>query len=515
MFCDESCPALALTDLSNVFGMVKFYQAARSQGLKPIMGCDVWISNDADRDKPFRVLLLCASSAGYLRLCDWLTRAYRNNQHRGRAEIHKKWLSETGTEGLIVLSGAHLGDIGHALLADNAEQAKKHSQFWADLFPQRFYIELQRPGQPNAEHYVKRAVRLASGLKLPVVATHPVPFLKREDFVAHEARVCIAEGYVLSDQRRPRHFTEEQYFKTQAEMAKLFSDLPQALDNAVEIARRCNFPLDLGKSRLPPFPTPEGVSLELYLHERSVAGLELRMQALYPDPATRAEHMPRYRERLEFEIETIVQMGFPGYFLIVADFINWAKANGVPVGPGRGSGAGSLVAYSLGITDLDPLRYDLLFERFLNPERVSMPDFVIEYVKQKFGADSVSQIATFGTMAAKAVVRDVGRVLDLSYTFCDQLAKLIPFQPGRHITLADARKMEPQLKEREEKEEEVRELLALAGKLEGLTRNVGMHAGGVLIAPGKLTDFCPLYGADGSDSMVSQFDMKDVEAAGL
>ncbi|HYN27809.1 MAG TPA: DNA polymerase III subunit alpha, partial [Burkholderiales bacterium] len=522
----DAMPALALTDLSNVFGMVKFYQSARSQGLKPIIGCDVWISNEGDRDKPFRALLLCASSAGYLRLCDWLTRAYRNNQHRGRAEIHKKWLSETGTEGLIALSGAHLGDVGHALLADNPQQAQKLAQEWAQLFPERFYIEVQRAGHPHAEHYVKRVVRLASGMKLPVVATHPVQFLKREDFVAHEARVCIAEGYVLSDQRRPRHFTEEQYFKSQAEMVELFADLPQALENSVEIARRCNLPLDLGKSRLPLFPTPAGASHEQYLHERSVAGLELRMQALYPEPVARAEHMPRYHERLEFEIKTIVQMGFPGYFLIVADFINWAKANGVPVGPGRGSGAGSLVAYSLGITDLDPLRYDLLFERFLNPERVSMPDFdvdfcqdgrdrVIEYVRHKYGEESVSQIVTFGTMAAKAVVRDVGRVMEWNYSRTDELAKLIPFQPGRLVTLRDAREMEPRLKEREESEEETRELLALAGQLEGLTRNVGMHAGGVLIAPGKLTDFCPLYTASGSDSAVSQLDKDDVEAIGL
>ena len=522
----DAMPALALTDLSNVFGMVKFYQTARSQGLKPIIGCDIWLSNEADRDKPFRALLLCASAAGYLLLCDWLTRAYRNNQHRGRAEIHKKWLSETGTDGLIALSGAHLGDIGHALLADNPRQAQKLATQWAQLFPQRFYIELQRAGYPHAEHYVKRAVRLASGLKLPVVATHPVQFLKREDFVAHDARVCIAEGYVLSDQRRPRHFTEEQYFKTQAEMSELFADLPQALDNSVEIARRCNFPLDLGKSRLPLFPTPEGASLEQYLHERSVAGLELRMQALYPEPAARAGHMPRYRDRLEFEIKTIVQMGFPGYFLIVADFINWAKENGVPVGPGRGSGAGSLVAYSLGITDLDPLRYDLLFERFLNPERVSMPDFdvdfcqdgrdrVIEYVRKKYGEESVSQIVTFGTMAAKAVVRDVGRVMEWNYSRTDELAKLIPFQPGKLITLKDAREMEPRLKEREESDDETRELLALAEQLEGLTRNVGMHAGGVLIAPGKLTDFCPLYTASGSNSAVSQLDKDDVEAIGL
>jgi DNA polymerase-3 subunit alpha len=522
----DGTPALALTDLSNLFGMVKFYQAARSQGLKPLIGCDVWISNELDRDKPHRALFLCASRAGYLKLCDWLTRAYRSNQHRGRAEIQKEWLRDSGTDGLIALSGAHLGDIGHALLADYAAQAKKHAQFWAELFPQRFYIELQRPGQPNAEHYVKRAVRLASALKLPVVATHPVQFLKREDFVAHEARVCIAEGYVLSDQRRPRHFTEEQYLKSQAEMAELFADLPQALENAVEIARRCNFSLELGKSRLPLFPTPDGMTLEAFLHERAVAGLEERMLALYVDGAARTGHMPRYRERLEFEIATIVQMGFPGYFLIVADFINWAKNNGVPVGPGRGSGAGSLVAYSLGITDLDPLRYGLLFERFLNPERVSMPDFdvdfcqagrdrVIDYVRQKYGNDSVSQIVTFGTMAAKAVVRDVGRVMEWNYSRTDELAKLIPFQPGKLITLQMAREMEPRLKEREESEEETRELLALAGQLEGLSRNVGMHAGGVLIAPGKLSDFCPLYTASGSDSAVSQLDKDDVEAIGL
>jgi DNA polymerase-3 subunit alpha len=531
----DGMPALALTDLANVFGMVKFYRAARGRGVKPVIGCDVWISNDADRDKPHRLLLLCQSHAGYLRLCELLTRAYRTNLHRSRAEIRKTWFEETGTEGLIALSGAHLGDIGQALAADNERQARKLAREWHALFPHRFYVELQRLG-PGAmtsgaasvpvEACVQRAVRLASALKLPVVATHPVQFLKRDDFRAHEARVCIAEGYVLSDPRRPRRFSPEQYFKSQAEMTELFRDIPAALANSVEIAKRCNLTLELGRSRLPEFPTPNRESLEDYLRLRAAEGLELRLARLYRDEAVRAEKAPRYRERLEFEINTIVQMGFAGYFLIVADFINWARTNGVPVGPGRGSGAGSLVAYSLGITDLDPLQHDLLFERFLNPERVSMPDFdidfcqdgrdrVIEYVKSKYGADSVSQIATFGTMAAKAVVRDVGRVLDMPYTFCDQLAKLIPFQPGRHITLREAREMEPQLKEREEKEEEVRELLALAEKLEGLTRNVGMHAGGVLIAPGKLTDFCPLYTSDSSGAAVSQFDKDDVEAIGL
>jgi DNA polymerase III subunit alpha len=522
----DGMPALALTDLANVFGLVKFYQAARANGVKPIVGCDLWIANEQDRDKPHRLLLLCQNRAGYLRLCDLLSRAYRGNQYRGRAEVAKSWFAELATDGLIALSGAQHGDVGHALLADNASAARHLAQRWAELFPNRFYLELQRAGHPQDSVYVQRAIRLAGSLRLPVVATHPVQFLLPEEFRAHEARVCISQGYILADQRRPRLFTAEQYFKTQAQMGELFADLPAALANSVEIAKRCSFELELGKSRLPDFPTPDGAGLDDYLHNQANAGLDSRLAALYPDSAQRQEQAPPYRERLELEIGTVIKMGFAGYFLIVADFINWAKGNGVPVGPGRGSGAGSLVAYSLGITDLDPLRYDLLFERFLNPERVSMPDFdidfcqdgrdrVIEYVREKYGADSVSQIATFGTMAAKAVVRDVGRVLDMPYTFCDQLAKLIPFHPGKLITLKMAREMEPLLAEREQKEEEVRGLLELAERLEGLTRNVGMHAGGVLIAPGKLTDFCPLYSAEGTDNVVSQFDKDDVEAVGL
>jgi DNA polymerase-3 subunit alpha len=521
----DAMPALAITDLGNVFGMVKFYEAARGNGLKPIIGCDVWIGNDGDRDKPGRLLLLVQNREGYLHLCDWLSRAYLTNQHRGRPEVRREWL-EAGTGGLIALSGAQHGDVGYALAADNVEAAGRHAKAWAELFPGCYYLEIQRAGHPHAEQLLQQSIRLASALRLPVVATHPVQFLNKEEFLAHEARVCISEGYVLSDRRRPRHFTEQQYFKSQEEMAQLFADLPQALENAVEIARRCNFAFELGKARLPLFPTPDNAPLERYLQERAEAGLEARMRQLYPEAAGREKQLPRYRERLAFEIQTIVQMGFPGYFLIVADFINWAKSNGVPVGPGRGSGAGSLVAYSLGITDLDPLRYDLLFERFLNPERVSMPDFdidfcqdgrdrVIDYVRQKYGAESVSQIATFGTMAAKAVVRDVGRVMEWNYSRTDELAKLIPFQPGKLITLKDAREMEPRLKEREKNEEETRELLALAEQLEGLTRNVGMHAGGVLIAPGKLSDFCPLYTASGAENVISQLDKDDVESIGL
>ena len=522
----DAMPALAITDLANLFGTVKFYKAARAAGVKPVIGCDVWIGNEAERDKPSRLLLLCRNRQGYLQLSQLLTRAWLENQARGRAEIRKEWLSADAVDGLLALSGAQAGDIGGALAQDHAALAERLAQEWAQLFPQRFYIELQRAGAPNAEHYIQRALALAGRLGLPVVATHPVQFLKPEEFLAHEARVCIAEGYVLADQRRPRVFTRESYFKSQAEMAELFADLPEALANSVEIARRCNLVLELGKSKLPPFPTPAGVSLEDYLAQQAAQGLAARLAKLYPDEAERVRREPEYRARLEFEIKTITQMGFSGYFLIVADFINWAKANAVPVGPGRGSGAGSLVAYSLGITDLDPLRYDLLFERFLNPERVSMPDFdidfcqdgrdrVIEYVKNKYGAQSVSQIATFGTMAAKAVVRDVGRVMEWNYGRTDELAKMIPFQPGKLITLAMAREMEPRLAEREQNDEETRELLALAEQLEGLTRNVGMHAGGVLIAPGKLTDFCPLYTAQGAESVVSQFDMKDVEAVGL
>src|SRR6059058_1444046 len=518
----DGMPALALTDSANLFGMVKFYGAARAAGVKPIVGADCWVQNEADRDKPYRVLLLCASRAGYRRLCELLSRAWLRNQHRAKAEIARGWLQENGTDGLIALSAAAAGDVGQALLSDQSPLAERLARDWAQLFPGRYYIELQRAGFANAEALLSRSVALATRVGLPVVATHPVQFLEPEDFKAHEARVCIAQGYVLGDQRRPKLFTAEQYFKRRAEMVKLFADLPQALDNSVEIARRCNLEIELGKSRLPAFPTPPGVTVDQYLENAAEAGLARRLEQL----GLKTEDVPRYRERLAFEIRTIVQMGFAGYFLIVADFINWAKKNGVPVGPGRGSGAGSLTAYALGITDLDPLRYDLLFERFLNPERISMPDFdidfcqdgrdrVIDYVRRKFGEESVSQIATFGTMAARAVVRDVGRVLDLGYNFCDQIAKLIPVQPGRNVTLAEARKLEPLLAEREKNEDEVRELLELGEKLEGMVRNVGMHAGGVLIAPGRLTEYCPLYAAEGTDHVISQLDKDDVEAIGL
>jgi DNA polymerase III subunit alpha len=520
----DAMPALALTDLSNLFGAIKFYKAAREKGVKPIIGCDIWLENTKNRDQAFRLLLLVQNSAGYRKLCQLLSRAYLENQYRGRAEIKQVWLDDT--EGLILISGGAQSDIGAALQANNHAASRVCVKMWSALFPNRFYLELQRTASDNSaqESLINNVLGLASECALPVVATHPIQFTTPDDFKAHEARTCISEGYMLADSRRPKNFTEQQYFKSQQQMCELFADIPEALANSVEIAKRCNLIIELGKNYLPNFPTPNNESLDIYLAQQSENGLEGRLQQLYPNEKLREEKRPEYAARLAFECKMINRMGFAGYFLIVADFINWAKNNGVPVGPGRGSGAGSLVAYSLNITDLDPLEYHLLFERFLNPDRVSMPDFdidfcmdgrdrVIDYVKKKYGLDAVSQIATFGTMAAKAVIRDVGRVLDLPFNFVDGIAKLIPLELG--ITLDAALEKEPQLQERRESEEEVAQLLELALRLEGLVRNVGMHAGGVLISPGKISDFSPIYcQADGA-SLVSQYDKDDVEAVGL
>ncbi|PIL44415.1 DNA polymerase III subunit alpha [Massilia eurypsychrophila] len=535
---NDKQPALAMTDLANLFGMVKFYKAARGKGIKPVIGVDAWITNDDNRDRPSRLLLLAKNHTGYLQLCELLSRAWLTNQHKGRAEIRADWLEalatstsslhpdQTQANGLIVLSGAHFGDVGQAIENGDLALAERRAARWAAVFPGHFYMEVQRSGQPNQEPQLRHTVALAARLGLPVVATHPVQFLSPDEFIAHEARTCIAEGEMLANAKRVKRFNEEMRFKTQAEMAELFVDMPAALANSVEIAKRCNVVLTLGKPQLPDFPTPPGMTIDQFLVSESMAGLEQRLLQLYPDPVKREAERPRYEARLKFETDTICNMKFPGYFLIVAEFIKWAKENGVPVGPGRGSGAGSLVAYSLLITDLDPLQYNLLFERFLNPERVSMPDFdidfcqegrdrVIQHVKDLYGKEAVSQIATFGTMAAKGAIRDVGRVLDFGYNFCDGISKLIPFKPGKPVTIADAIAEEPQLAERLENEDEVKQLLDLAQQVEGIARNIGMHAGGVLIAPGKLTDFCPLYTQGGDSGVVSQYDKDDVEAVGL
>lgn len=515
-------PAVALTDQSNMFAMVKFYRAALARGIQPILGADLWLHAE-EGDAPCRLTLLCQNREGYLNLTRLISRSYIEGQQRGMALVDPAWLEGHGT-GLIALSGAREGDVGRALLARNEELAGERLAHWKRLFGDRYYLELQRTGREHEEDYLHATVRLASASGTPPVATNDVRFISRGDFEAHEARVCIHDGRTLDDPRRPRRYSEQQYLRTPAEMAELFRDLPEALDNTVEIARRCHFELRLGENFLPDFPVPAGYSIGSYLRAEAERGLEQRLAVITADAGDPAALRRRYTERLERELDVIEQMGFPGYFLIVADFIQWAKKNGVPVGPGRGSGAGSLVAYALGITNLDPLAYDLLFERFLNPERVSMPDFdvdfcmerrdrVIDYVARRYGRDHVSQIITYGSMAARAVVRDVGRVLGHPYGYVDRIAKLIPFEIG--MTLDKALEQEAELRGLYEQDEEVRALIDLARSLEGLARNAGKHAGGVVIAPGPLTEFTPLYCETNGAPAVTQLDKDDVEAVGL
>jgi DNA polymerase III subunit alpha len=507
--------AVAVTDQNNLFAMVKFYREALKSGVKPIVGVDLLVREEGERQAPTRLTLLCQSQSGYRNLARLLSRCYLDGAERGTPRLERRWLMGPALEGLIALSGAAEGDVGRALVNGREGDGERALTGWLQLFPNRFYIELQRLGRPGEEGYIAGAVALAARCGVPLVATNDVRFLKADEFESHEARVCIHDGTLLADAGRVRRYSRQQYLRTPQEMAALFADIPEALANSVEIARRCSVVLQLGEARLPQYPVPDGLSTEEFLRGEAQRGLSARF------PAGIA---PAHGERLRRELDVICQMGFAGYFLIVADFIRWARENGVPVGPGRGSGAGSLVAYSLQITDLDPLRYELLFERFLNPERVSMPDFdidfcmdgrdrVIDYVAQKYGRERVSQIITYGSMAAKAVVRDVGRVLGMTYGYVDRIAKLIPFELG--ITLEAALEKEPELKRLYQGEDEVRNLIDLARSLEGLTRNAGMHAGGVVIAPSVLTDFTPLYCDAAGGSVVTQFDKDDVEAAGL
>lgn len=518
-------PAMAMTDLNNLYATVKFYQEAFKAGIKPLIGVDIHLENEKNTKETCRLTLLCQNNAGYKNLLKLISLSYLEGQESGKPRVKKEWLSSL-CDGLIAISGGMEGDIGLALLAQDQETAKACALAWQSLFPGRFYIEISRVGKTGEQSYIQSVLKLAEKLSIPIVATNDVRFLERDDFEAHEARVCIQEGVTLNDPSRARLYTEQQYFRNQEEMRHLFADIPEALTNTIEIAKRCNVTFVLGKSQLPHFPVPEGNTTETYLCEVAKKGLDERLSTLFnTESETFAEQRRGYDERLALELNVINTMGFAGYFLIVADFTKWAKENGIPVGPGRGSGPGSLVAYALKITDLDPLALELLFERFLNPERVSMPDFdidfcmegrdkVIEYVMDTHGHESVSQIITYGTMAAKAVVRDVGRVLALGYGFVDKIAKLIPFELG--ITLEKALEQEPILRERYEQEEEVKTLIDLARKLEGITRNVGKHAGGIVIAPGKLTDFVPLYcEPNEAQHPVTQFDKDDVESVGL
>ena len=517
-------PAVAVTDQGNLFSLVRFYKAAVGAGVKPIAGADLWVRNPEDANQPHRLVLLAQDEPGYRNLTRLISRGFVEGQHLGVAQVERDWVLEAH-QGLIALSGGPHGDVAEALLKGRDEIAEQRLDAWLSVFEDRYYLELMRTGRALEGELIEASVDLAGRRGVPVVATNDVRFLASGDFEAHEARVCIHQGRTLDDPRRPRDYSEEQYLRTPAEMAELFADLPEALENTVEIAKRCNLELRLGKNYLPVFPVPEGMTTDSFFAEQSRQGLEWRLERILDRAAPDyAERRRVYEERLETELAVIIQMGFPGYFLIVADFIQWAKDNGIPVGPGRGSGAGSLVAYALKITDLDPIEHELLFERFLNPERVSMPDFdidfcmegrdrVIDYVARKYGREAVSQIITFGTMAAKAVVRDVGRVMGHPYGFVDKIAKMVPFELG--MTLDKALKESEDLKRAYDQDEEVRAILDMARKLEGLTRNAGKHAGGVVIAPTVLTDFAPLYCEPGGANLVTQFDKDDVEQVGL
>jgi DNA polymerase-3 subunit alpha len=521
---EQGSPAVAVTDINNLFALVKFYKAATAAGIKPIIGTDVWIEADNAQDDPTPLVLLARDEKGYRNLSELLSRAYLEGQRLGKALLKKAWLGEQ-SEGLIALSAGAYGDVGKAILANKRDEAVHRVKDWMAMFPNAFYLELQRTGRNEEEVYIHGAVDIAAELECPVVATNDVRFLNVEEFEAHEVRVCIHDGRTLDDPRRERRYSEEQYLRSPEEMCELFSDIPEAVENTIEIARRCSVDVDLGNYYLPEFPIPEGYTTEEFFCEVSEQGLNKRLEKIFDTSAPEfAEQRKPYDERLAFELGIINNMGFPGYFLIVMEFIQWSKENDIPVGPGRGSGAGSLVAYALLITDVDPLEYDLLFERFLNPERVSLPDFdidfcmdgrdkVIQHVADQYGRNAVSQIITFGTMAAKAVVRDVARVQGKPYGLADKLSKLIPFDPG--MTLEKAQEEEPLLREFLQQSEEAQEIMEMALKLEGLTRNVGKHAGGVVIAPTKISDFSPIYCDETGGNFMTQFDKDDVEQAGL
>ncbi|MCZ6868474.1 MAG: DNA polymerase III subunit alpha [Gammaproteobacteria bacterium] len=517
---DLGMPAVALTDRANLFALIKFYRACQEAGVKPVVGCEVWVESQLARLDPTRMVLLVQSEAGYRNLIRLVSRAAIET-HGGPSLIRREWLRDAH-EGLIALCGGPYGEIGTALQAGNSDAARGLLEGWMQIFPERFYLEVMRTGRAGEEDHLHQAVALAAEFACPVVATNDVCFLDADDFEAHETRVCIHEGRRLDDPRRPRRHSPEQYLKSGEDMQALFADLPEALENSSEIAKRCSLELTFDRYFLPQYPAPDGKSLDDLLVQAAGEGLDERLAYVALEPEGPCS-LQAYQERLAHELGIISQMGYAGYFLIVMEFIRWAKDHGIPVGPGRGSAAASLVAYSLGITGIDPLEYDLLFERFLNPERVSLPDIdvdfcmdrrdeVIQHVAELYGHDAVSQIVTFGTMAAKAVVRDVARVQGKPYGLADRLAKLIPFQVG--ITLAKALEQSEELRQFIDDDEDSGEIMEMAFKLEGTVRNMGKHAGGVVIAPTKLTDLVPVIATETGGTM-TQFDMVDVEAAGL
>lgn len=525
---DLGLDAIALTDNNNLFAAVKFYRAAIKAGVKPIFGAEITLK---EAGKNSSLLLLCQDRQGYLNLSELISLSYQTGEGMEGASITLEQLQQYN-QGLILIALPVHSNVAQALLENKILEAQEKAQFWQQLFTDRFYLGLQRTHRTHDEQHLHLCVKLGLSLDIPLVATNDVQFLEKDEFEAHEARICITQGGLLDDARRKKCYHTDQYLKSREEMAALFSDLPEVLTNSVEIAKRCNVHFELdSKNYLPDFPVPEGMTMAEFFSQESKEGLKGRLKGLEVDRKV-------YDDRLDFELSVINKMDFPGYFLIVADFIRWSKDSDIPVGPGRGSGAGSLVAYALGITNVDPIKHELLFERFLNPERVSMPDFdvdfctdrrdeVIDYVSNKYGAEKVSQIITYGTMAAKGVVRDVGRVLGHPYGFSDRISKSIPNDLKINLSRALGRFAEGDSEENKDKwfskeltdrynsEESVTALMDLSLKLEGLVRNVGTHAGGVLIAPSKISDFCPTYRASDEDGVVSQFDMKDVEAVGL
>jgi DNA polymerase-3 subunit alpha len=521
--------SIALTDNANLFAAVKLYKAAKDAGIKPIFGAELVLKGEGQN---FSLLLLCQDQQGYLNLSELISLSYLQGQTLDGVSITAEQL-QAYHQGLILIALPVRSDVAQHLINNQIPEANQQAQAWKTVFGDRFYLGVQRTSRTYDERHLHLCIELGLALDIPLVATNDVEFLQKQDFDAHEARICISQGGLLDDARREKHYHAEQYLKSGEAMEALFSDLPEAIINSTEIAKRCNVHFELYKKNyLPDFPIPEGLSISQFFTQESEVGLDNRLQGIKVDRQV-------YDDRLAFELSVIIQMEFPGYFLIVADFIRWSRDNGIPVGPGRGSGAGSLVAYALGITNVDPIKHELLFERFLNPERVSMPDFdidfctdrrdeVIDYVSKKYGAEKVSQIITYGTMAAKGVVRDVGRVLGHPYGFSDRISKSIPNDLKINLSRAlgyfnegDSKENKDkwyseELKNRYDSEESVTTLIDLSLELEGLVRNVGTHAGGVLIAPSKISDFCPIYkGPNESDGVVSQFDMKDVEAMGL
>jgi len=522
-------PAVALTDLTNLFGLVKFYRIAREKGIKPIVGCEIrLIKDEGSNGAPF--VLLVKNKKGYTNLTKLVSKAYIEGQETGNPLVKIEWLADY-SEGLIALSGGQNGHIGQALLLKNYNLAEKRVDYFKNIYGDDFFIEVQRIGREDEEQYNLLAINLAEELAIPIVATNDVRFLRPidpddespSDFEAHEARVCIQKGETLSDSTRKKEYLEEQYFSSGEEMIKKFSDIPEAIENTVLISKKCNLELELGEFYLPDFEVPGEITTKDHLRKKAKEGLETRVEEISKSVNSYEIDNKIYVERLNYELDMICKLGFEGYFLIVADFVNWAQKNEIPVGPGRGSGAGSITAYALGITAIDPIKYDLLFERFLNPDRVSNPDFdidfcmegrgrVLDYVTEKYGKDSVAQISTRGTMAAKMVIRDVVRTLGKPVFFANQLTEAIPDVLG--ISLKEAYK-DKEFKAVIDSSEESKEVFEMSLKLEGLSRSVGTHAAGVVIAPTALTDFTPLIVDQERGTVATQFDMGDVESAGL